>query len=210
MNLNNNPTLIILAGGKSSRMKTPKGLLPYKNSYWILAQIDAFKTGETVFIGLGFDTQLYIDAIPWLKDAIKEAHVYNGKKIRVVINSTPEFGSFSTLQTVLRGIDKASIPNDVLILPIDIPLLKAPEVKKISSEENEVVIPNYRQKNGHPVKLAIGFWKNLLEINPQDQNARLDVQIKKLASTAISIINVDDKNCIQNLNTPENWEAFIS
>ena len=67
----NNPTLIILAGGKSSRMKILKGLLPYKKSYWILAQMDAFKAGETVCIGLGFDKELYFDAIPWLKDAIK-------------------------------------------------------------------------------------------------------------------------------------------
>lgn len=206
----NNPTLIILAGGKSSRMKILKGLLPYKKSYWILAQMDAFKAGETVCIGLGFDKELYFDAIPWLKDAIKEPQTYHGKKVRVVINQTPEFGLLSTLQAVLRGIDNFSTPNDVLILPIDVPLLKASEVEKIISEENEVVIPNYRQKNGHPVKLAVGFWKSLLGLDPQDQNARLDVQIKKLTSTAVSIINVDDENCIQNLNTPESWKAFIS
>ena len=97
-----------------------------------------------------------------------------------------------------------------MILPIDVPLLKASEVEKIISEENEVVIPNYRQKNGHPVKLAVGFWKSLLGLDPRDQNARLDVQIKKLTSTAVSIVNVDDEKCIQNLNTPESWKAFIS
>ena len=89
-----------------------------------------------------------------------------------------------------------------MILPIDVPLLKASEVKKISSEENKVVIPNYHQKNGHPVKLAVGFWKSLLELDSQDQNARLDVQIKKQAS--------NDTNCIQNLNTLKSWEVFIS
>ena len=73
-----------------------------------------------------------------------------------------------------------------------------------------MVIPNYHQKNGHPVKLAVGFWKSLLELDSQDQNARLDVQIKKQASNDTSIINVADNNCIQNLNTLKSWEVFIS
>ncbi|MDG2194556.1 MAG: NTP transferase domain-containing protein [Polaribacter sp.] len=207
---NNNPTLIILAGGKSSRMKTPKGLLPYKNGYWILSQIDAFKAGEMVCIGLGFDKELYFNAIPWLKNAIKEAQIYHGKIVRVIINPTPQFGLLSTLQAVLRKADKAVILDTVLVLPIDVPLLKASDVEKIILEKNEVVIPTYQQKNGHPVKLALSFWKSLLELDPQNQNARLDVQIKKQASNAVSIINVDDNNCIQNLNTQENWKSFIS
>ncbi|MBL4569358.1 MAG: NTP transferase domain-containing protein [Flavobacteriaceae bacterium] len=197
-------------------MGTPKGLLSYKNSYWLLAQIAAFKTGKTIIIGLGYDFQLYFNAIPWLKDAVKNPQIYNGKKVQVVINQTPEFGLFSTLQVVLKVLitkiesDSTSTGSDILVLPVDVPLLNTSELEKIIETENTVVIPNYHQKNGHPAKLSADFWIKLLAIPANDKEARLDTQIKKLPKHLISIVHINDKNSVQNLNTPESWGNFIS
>ena len=197
-------------------MGTPKGLLLFKNDYWLLNQIEAFKAGENVIIGLGYDFQLYFNAIPWLKDAVKNPQVYKDKKVKVVINQTPEFGLFSTLYAVLKVLDIKSqsdftkTDNDILILPVDVPLLNTSELEKIIETKNTVVIPNYHQKNGHPAKLEAGFWKKLLVIAINDKEARLDTQIKKLPKHLISIVHVNDTICTQNLNTPESWKNFIS
>ena len=66
------PVLIILAGGKSSRMGSPKGLLDFNNKPWILEQISHFKhvNKSKVYIGLGYDNKLYFNAIDWFKKAI--------------------------------------------------------------------------------------------------------------------------------------------
>jgi CTP:molybdopterin cytidylyltransferase MocA len=196
--------LILLAGGKSSRMDFPKGLLKHKNRFWMLSQIESF-TGDAIFIGLGFDYQLYFDAIPWLEKAVENPQKYQQKKVRVVLNKTPELGLFSTLQSVLKALDTN---QQVLILPIDVPLLKSAELKKIIDTENGIVIPTYNNKNGHPVKLAQPFWKSLLELNIADENSRLDIQIKKRNASEISLVAINDAAILKNLNTPKDWQAF--
>lgn len=199
-------TLIILAGGKSSRMGQPKGLLSHNNSFWILSQIEHF-IGEIVFIGLGFDANHYFETIPWLEKAITKPQLYKGKQVQVVINDTPELGFFSTLQNTLKKTEKN---KQVLVLPIDVPLLNSTEQEKIISDNHSIVIPEFQDKKGHPVKLLPEFWNSLLVLNPDDEKARLDVQIQKRNASEISIIEVSDASCILNLNTPKDWQDFIS
>lgn len=207
MNKNfNSSTLIILAGGKSSRMKEPKGLLKHNNNFWVLSQIETF-IGTEVFIGLGYDNQLYFDAIPWLKNAIKTSVIYKKKKIRVVLNPNPKLGLFSTLQSVLKQVN---LNQQVFILPVDVPLFKKTVQEQINEVEKQIVIPKYQGKKGHPVKLSSSFWNSLLEVNPTNNDARLDTQIKKINPSEISLVEVSDGLCLKNLNTPKNWQEFIS
>lgn len=203
-----NTILIILAGGKSSRMGFLKGLLAHNNSFWLLSQIENFIENE-VYIGLGFDYQKYFDAIPWLQKATENPQNYQQKKVTVVINKTPEFGLYSTLHSVLKNLDKTQTDEDVLILPIDVPLVKSPGLEKIILSENNIVIPTYKNKNGHPVKLASKFWKSLLELNISDENSRLDVQIKKRNASEISFVEINDASILKNLNTPKDWQEFL-
>jgi len=199
-------TLIILAGGKSSRMGKPKGLLKHNHSFWILSQIESF-IGTEVFIGLGHDYQSYHNAIPWLKEAILNPIKFNKKTIRTIINPTPELGLFSNLQSVLKHIDTN---QEVLVLPIDVPLFNKQEQEMIHEAKNQIVIPRYNGEKGHPVKLSTTFWSSLLEINPANNNARLDSQIKNKKASEISLVETSDANCIKNLNTPKDWQIFIS
>lgn len=199
-------TLILLSGGKSSRMGTPKGLLRHNNTFWVLTQIETF-IGLDVFIGLGYDSQSYFNAIPWLKEATKTPMTYKGKRVRTVINSTPEFGLFSNLQSVLKHVNTS---EQVLVLPIDVPLFNKEEQHKLSTHVNLIVIPKYQHKKGHPIKISPEFWLSLLNINLNDANIRLDYLIKKRNPSEISIIEVSDGLCTQNLNTPKDWQTFIS
>ena len=45
------------------------------------------------------------------------------------------------------------------------------ELNKIISEQNNVVIPNFEGKNGHPIKLGIDFWKNLCSLDLNDKSS---------------------------------------
>ena len=154
--MNQTASLVILAGGKSSRMKTPKGLLQYNNTFWILHQIETY-IGTEVYIGLGYDNQLYFNAIPWLKNALKKSTSYKGKNIRVVINQTPEFGLFSNLQSILNHINTN---QQVLILPVDVPLFNHLEQEKLLEDKNLISIPKYKETKGHPIKLRSNFGRN--------------------------------------------------
>lgn len=203
---NKAPILVILAGGKSTRMKQPKGLLPFKNSFWILWQIETF-IGSEICIGLGYDHQLYFNAVPWLKNAVQTPINYKNKNIRVVINPTPALGPFSNLQAVLKHVDSHL---DIIFLHVDVPLFHKAAQKKLFATNNLLVIPKYKGKKGHPIKINAALRNAILGINPEAENARLDRFIKTKKTSEISFIEVTDALCTRNLNTPKDWQNFIS
>lgn len=206
--MKNNIDFVLLAGGKSERMGVAKGLLKYQQTYWILEQLHRIsKTNiKDVYIGLGFNFEHYFNAIPWLQNAQSNFIEYEGLKVKVIINENPEYGSFSTLQTVLKVIPKSS---EILVNHIDIPILNSEELSKIISFKNEIVLPNYKGKNGHPIKLNPSFWNNLLQLHPTEKDSRLDFQLKKVNPVKISIIEVLDREIIMNLNTKKAWISFL-
>ncbi|MDO9275451.1 MAG: NTP transferase domain-containing protein [Lutibacter sp.] len=207
--MENDTVFGLLAGGKSERMGVAKGLLKYKQTFWILEQLNRIsKTSiKTVYIGLGYNYQNYFAAIPWLKDALINFVDYQGLKVKIVVNPTPELGSFSTLQTVLKNIN---YDVDVLLAPIDVPILNSDELNIIIAAKNKIVMPNFEGKNGHPIKMGVKFWKKLISLNVSGENSRLDLQIKKLNSEEISIIKLKDASIVKNLNTKTAWISFLN
>ena len=205
--MENSPVFILLAGGKSNRMGVDKGLLKYKQTFWILEQLQRISVSNisAVHIGLGYHCQHYFNAISWLEKAQQTSYQFQDLNISVVLNSTPEKGSFSTLQCVLKNI---SDKKDVIINPIDIPILNSKELNKIISKQNSVVIPNFEGKNGHPIKMNYTFWNHLCELDLKDESSRLDYQIKKENPNKISIIEVLDRVITLNINTKKDWINF--
>lgn len=207
--MENNVVFVLLAGGKSERMGVAKGLMEYKNTYWILEQINRISSSTVteVYIGLGYHQEEYSNKIPWFTDAMSHFVVHKNLKVRVVVNQNPELGSFSTLQTVLSQIPKN---KSVLINPIDIPILNPTELQIIIEARNQIVLPNFEGKNGHPIKLHSEFWEPLLLLNPTDKNSRLDLEIKKITPPKISTITVSDSCILKNLNTQNDWAAYLA
>jgi CTP:molybdopterin cytidylyltransferase MocA len=207
--MENEPVFVLLAGGKSERMGVAKGLLKYKHTFWILEQLNRISSTniKTVYIGLGYNNEHYIEAIHWLKDSITDFVDYQGLKIKTIVNPTPELGSFSTLQTVLININSYC---DVLLSPIDVPLLNPEELNIIISAKNTIVMPNFEGKNGHPIKMNVYFWQKLVSLDVSGENSRLDLQIKKLNPEEITMIKVSDASSVKNLNTKAAWISYLN
>jgi CTP:molybdopterin cytidylyltransferase MocA len=207
--MEDNTAFVLLAGGKSDRMGVDKGLLKYKHTFWILEQMNRIsKTSiKTVYIGLGYNSQHYFDAIAWLNDSLINEVDYQGLKIKTIVNPTPELGSFSTLQTVLKNINSGC---DVLVSPIDVPLLNSDELKNIIAAKNDIVMPNFEGKNGHPIKISAVFWQKLVYLNVSEENSRLDLQLKKATPEEISIIKVHDASVVKNLNNKTAWISYLN
>jgi len=207
--MENNTVFVLLAGGKSERMGVAKGLLGYQNSHWILEQINRISTStiREVYVGLGYCSEEYLNTISWLKEAQSHFVLYKNLKIKVIINQNPERGSFSTLQTVLHQIPKN---KSVLINPIDIPILNTTELQNIIEAQNQIVLPNFEGKNGHPIKLGSEFWELLLSLDPTDESSRLDLEIKKINLSKITTITITDSSIVKNLNTPKDWATYLN
>lgn len=206
--MENKTVFVLLAGGKSERMGFPKGLLRYQKTYWILEQLNRISktTIKEIHIGLGYNFEQYFEAIPWFKQAQFEALNFQGLMVKIIINKNPELGSFSTLQTVLKEIDTS---KNILLNPIDIPLLNSNELEQLISTNNEIVFPNFNGKNGHPIKMAHSFWSNLITLDLNCKDARLDFQLKKVNPAKISIVEVLDRAILYNLNKKSDWESYL-
>lgn len=188
-------------------MGSPKGLLDFNNKPWIIEQISHFKyvKNPKVYIGLGYDNKLYFNAIDWFKKAIEDFYVYDGVEVKIIVNPTPEKGSFSTLQSVLKEVENT---KDVLVLPIDVPLLNTKELQELITIKNLVTIPTSNGSNGHPVKLAAPFWNKLAALDVTSNEARLDYQIKCLDTSYITYLSLLDTTIYENLNNLEEWLRY--
>lgn len=204
----NLPVLIILAGGKSSRMGLPKGLLNYKDHFWLEEQLRRANKAKFDFIilVLGYDCLLYLEKLPFLNNNRHDFVFYKDLKIKIVINKKPHLGAFSSLVLALKCVlNKKS----VFVLPIDVPLIKRSELIKLTMSNTLVTVPEYKGKKGHPVRLNYNFWKLLPKLDLEAMDARLDFQIKKINKKFVTLYKVNDKESVLNLNTTEEWDDFL-
>lgn len=206
--MENNTVFVLIAGGKSQRMGSPKGLLKYNDTFWILEQLNRISktTIKEVYIGLGHNFNRYFEAIPWFEKALNSIQKFNGLSVSVILNKNPELGSFSTLQSVLKKIDPS---KNILFNHIDIPILNSKELSLLISTINEIAFPNYKGKNGHPIKMSSKFWNKLTTLNLKAEDARLDYQIKKINPVKISTLEVSDRIILYNLNTKSDWDSYL-
>ena len=168
---------IILAGGKSTRMKTNKMLLDYKGHPLIWHTIKSFE---------GLVSKIIVVTGKYDKE-IRDALV--GEQVTFVYNKDYELGMFSS---VIEGIKATS--EDFFIIPGDCPFVKKETIKIILNSNGDIRVPSYHDKDGHPIFISKKYKDELLRL-PLDYNLKLFRDSKKY-----EIINVEDKNIVINLN----------
>lgn len=206
--------LILLAGGRSKRMRFPKGLLDYSGEPWIIHQLNYYKQIgiRLVVLVLGHNWEQYTLQIKGLIDCKDRVKNFRGIDLSLVINSRPKEGSFSSLQC---GIKRSLFQNEypAYVKPIDVP----PPQKEVwqdlgtkLKDQRMIAIPSFKNKGGHPVILSTAFMGKLLKISIDDPDARLDAQIRNLEEVQKCYLEVNDRNIHLNINTPAQWKYFTS
>ncbi len=185
--------VVLLAGGASSRMGAPKGLVAVDGRRWIEHQLDRaerFALDRPIVV-LGFDHARYTREVDGLH-----------ARARVVVNPAPERGPFSSLQ---RGLSCAAPEQPTFVLPVDVP---APgddvwtSLRASMDPALEAAVPVHRGRGGHPVVLSAALVARLLRLPP---DTRLD---HELSRCAVARVTVADPLVLQNLNSPEDWRAL--
>lgn len=203
--------LILLAGGQSSRMGTPKGLVDFRGRPWLLEQLSRFEaaSGKVAVIVLGYHQERYFERIPWLQDAREEASVQSGLAVYVVVNKTPELGQFSSLRCAIPFLLEKGW-SGAFILPVDVPGPQREVYGRLGKafSNKDVVIPQYRSKGGHPVLLSRRFLGQLFSLSVSSNEARLDLQIQALSRERVAQVRVNDPQVRLNINTLEEFRAF--
>ena len=168
---------IILAGGKSTRMKTNKMLLDYEGHpilWHTIKSVEPFVNKIIVVTGR-YDKEI--------RESLKDENV------TFVYNKDFEQGMFSS---VLAGVKETN--DDFFVLPGDCPFIKKETFEKLLDGNGEIRVPRYKNEDGHPIYISKKYKQELL-------GGSLDFNLKLFRdSKNYEIINVGDQNIVINLN----------
>jgi CTP:molybdopterin cytidylyltransferase MocA len=213
-------------------MGTPKGLVEYEGESflaWQVARLEEAAVREVVVV-LGHGVDDYRARVRFVDRALASANrvTVGAIDVRVVLNSAPERGPFSSLGLALEalfGLEAApspARPDGVFVMPVDVPcpgpstfraLLAAFDIENANLAQanvprERVLTPEVASRGGHPVLLNRAFAGSVLARTHGESSQRLDHAIAELPPGARVRVPVDDVRVVLNLNTPEDFQRF--
>ena len=187
---------VLTAAGLSSRMGSPKPLLPWRGKTLVESQIDTLlQAGASeVIVVLGHRAE---DVAPYV----------TGKSVRAVINHRYADGRTSSIRAGLDAVSPDA--NDIIIMAVDQP--RTPKiVSRVIAAHLEanapLTSPRYRGRGGHPLVFSAALLPELSQISEENQGLR---EVFERRRAQINQVHFDDPAIRLDLNTPEAYrEAY--
>jgi len=193
---------IILAAGSSTRMGSPKALLPDPDGRPFVARL------TRTFSAAGV-TEIYI-VTGGQHDAIVAAIAADGPTTwpSFFNNPEPERGQLPSLWI---GLDAAARPGveAILVTPVDIPMVRPSTIRQIidvwQRHRAPVVRPAVGVRHGHPVLFDRSMFDELRRA-PLDEGARAVVHAH---ANRIVNVPVEDEGCLVDVDTPADYQTLM-
>jgi len=188
---------VILSGGASSRMGSPKALLPYQGRPFLEHLLDVAKHPSIGArrVVLGPDAETISSQVALTPEEI-------------VINKDWERGQLSSVQAAIRSLPDGT--SGILLCPVDHPLISKSLVNELidafEKTQAPVVVPLFEGHRGHPVIFSSRLYKELLHA-PEDKGARAVVWAH---ANEICEVATEEEGCVLNLNDPEAFSKISS
>ncbi len=184
---------VILSGGASRRMGSPKALLPFQGRPFLEHLLDLTRHPKIAVrrVVLGAHAEPIAKAIHLNPD-------------EVVINDEWELGQLSSIQAALRSLPAGT--DGLLLCLIDHPLISATLVNGLIEQfyatRAPIVLPVFEGRRGHPVVFSSAVYGEL-ENAPVQFGARSVVWTQR---DRISEYVTSEEGCVLNLNDPGTFE----
>ena len=188
---------VILSGGASSRMGSPKALLPYQGRPFLehLLEVTARPEIGVRRVVLGADAEPIAKAIDLKADEI-------------VINPDWEKGQLSSIHAAVRSLPAGT--DGMLLCLIDHPLISRPLVGELIEHFYKsgklIALPVYEARRGHPVIFSASLYEELLRA-PLETGARAVVWAH---ASDVEEVPTNEEGCVLNLNDPDTMNRAIS
>lgn len=181
---------VILSGGASERMGSPKALVPFQGKTFLehLLEITKHPSIGVRRVVLGAHAE----------PIAREVHLAADE---IVINDNWAAGQLSSIQAALRSLPEGT--EGILLCLVDHPLVTANLVsellEKFQATHAPVVLPVYERRRGHPVIFSAEVYEELLHA-PADKGARAVVWAHR---GKVVEVPTYEEGCVLNLNDPE-------
>ena len=192
-----NCSVIILAAGRSNRMGKAKFALEFSVNKTFLEEIihqyHSFGCKQIIIV-LNEKGQ----------DYIKNHRFAFPDNTLLITNKYLERGRFYSIKLGVHSINSENTP--VFIHNIDNPFVNHKVLQKLLSINNSgYASPTYQDKGGHPILISKHIAQQILL--DKENNIVLSEFLKKFKRKRIE---VDDKNILVNINTPEDYQKWES
>jgi CTP:molybdopterin cytidylyltransferase MocA len=187
---------VILSGGASSRMGSPKALVPYQGRPFLehLLEVTAHREIGARRVVLGAHVEPIAKAVDLKADEI-------------VVNDQWEKGQLSSIQAALRSLPPGT--DGILLCLIDHPLISSALVQDLIEQfyktKKPIVLPVYDGRRGHPVIFSASLYDELLHA-PLETGARAVVWAH---AGDVEEVRTNEEGCVLNLNDPETLNTAI-
>lgn len=188
---------IVVAAGLSTRMGTPKQLLPF-GQHTVIEQI------ASVLLRCPLDDVVVVTG--HAREAV-EARLA-AWNVRSIFN--PDYQTHEVLSSVQAGL-AALDPSarGALVVLGDQPQLEADVVCRLleayESVSGGLVIPSYRMRRGHPIVIDRAYWNEILSL---DAGKTLRHVINAHASE-IHYVVVETDSVLRDMDTPEEYQSEL-
>jgi len=192
---------IVLSAGESSRMGSPKALLPIKGKSFIeeiVSVLQATKVGKIILV-LGYNAN---------EIASKIRHL----PVRVVVNEDYRKGQLSSLNVAIRSLEveeNVATIDGVLVHLVDHPYLSPALVDHMIDRFYEskklILVPTHRGKRGHPVIFSKRLFPELLSA-PLEGGAKTVVHAHRDETLEIE---TEDEGITVDIDTPAEYRQHV-
>lgn len=189
---------IILAAGKSSRMKAFKPLLEIGEVSAIDKIINTIKSAELSWITCvtGFNSD---KLIPLLK----------ASNVISAYNDNYEKGMFTSIQKGVLQASKSDL-GAVFLVPVDCPIIPKTVLlamkKKYEECPDKMIVPCYRGKKGHPLLIPKRFFEEIITyqggIGLKGITEKYEAELIKMETNLESVI--------LDMDTPEGYREILN
>ena len=183
---------VVLSGGKSERMGSPKALLRYRGVTFlerILSSIRSAGIEDSVVVA-GHHIQAINAEFP---------------NISITYNPNYELGMSTSIQAGLRALPDTV--DGALIFLVDHPLIEPATIRKLCAHAGpgRIILPVYKSRRGHPIVLASDLFQEVLDLPAE---LGLNSVVRRIHDRVLEV-KVDDAGVLRDIDTPEQYANLI-
>lgn len=190
-------SLVILAAGKSTRMKENKLLLKLDGETLIERVVKTAKgsSADEVIVVLGHEAEKVREQLVKLD-------------CKLVVNENYMRGQSESVKVGLAAVSSSA--EAVMILPADVALIDAESINSVIDEhrksKSQIVIASHKHQSGHPILLDRALFQEVSQI---DESALGLKAVINRHRSEVEYVEVGTENVLIDIDTREEFDKYF-